>query len=83
MRGAPQPAAPPAAVWINPPKPPIAVPGETIDVVGAPQSHDLGPGGGCGYPRDRRADHHLDAAAATLTSKRDRLIIRLFVTLSA
>jgi len=44
VRGLPKPAAPPTAVWINPPKSPLASLGEKNDLVGAPLSHDRVPG---------------------------------------
>jgi len=44
VRGMPQPAPAPTAVWINPPKPSPLDLGKKTDLVGSPQSHDLDPG---------------------------------------
>jgi putative transposase len=67
VRGAPQPAAAPTAVWINPPKPPQEPCGEKIDLVGSPQSHDLNPGEGMGTPNN-------DAIAAPISLSTPRPI---------
>jgi putative transposase len=56
VRGVPQPAAAPTAVWINPPKSPPAARDGQIDLVGAPQSHDLTPGDTMGTPRNSVTD---------------------------
>jgi putative transposase len=52
VRGVPRPAAAPAAVWINPPKPAIDPLGEQIDLVESPRSHDLDLGKGAGTPQN-------------------------------
>jgi putative transposase len=53
VRGMPQPAAAPTAVWINAPKPGLEPLGDKIDLAGSSQSHDLDPGGGIGTPENR------------------------------
>ncbi len=50
--GLPQPPARPTEVWINPPKPLPIDRGENTDLVGSPQSHDLGPGEDLGTPNN-------------------------------
>jgi hypothetical protein len=77
VRGVPRPAAAPAAVWINPPKPAIDPLGKQIDLVESPQSHDLDLGKGARTPEQpgRGAALPLDAAAATLNSRDDCLIL--------
>jgi putative transposase len=65
VRGMPQPAAAPRAVWINPPKSPPAALGEEPDLVGSPQSHDLDPGEDMGTP-----NNSVSAAPITLSPKR-------------
>lgn len=55
VRGLPQPAPAPTAVWINPPKPPPATVGEANDLVGSSQSHDLDPGEDMGTPNNSAA----------------------------
>ena len=56
VRGVPQPAAAPTAVWINPPKSPPAARDEEIGLVGSPQSHDLNPGEAIATPENSAAD---------------------------
>jgi putative transposase len=52
VRGMPQPAAVPAEVWINPPKPRPAIPDEKNDLVGSHQSHELNLSEDVGTPRN-------------------------------
>jgi len=52
VRGVPQPAAAPSAVWINPPKPLPAVPSEPSDRLGSPESHEPNLGEGMGTPNN-------------------------------
>lgn len=51
VRGVPQPAAAPTAVWINPPKSPPAAHGGKTDLTGSSQRHDLDPGEDMGTPK--------------------------------
>jgi putative transposase len=52
VRGMPQPAAVPAEVWINPPKPRPAIPDEKNDLVGSHQRHELNLSEDVGTPRN-------------------------------
>jgi putative transposase len=60
VRGMPQPAPAPTAVWINPPKPSPLDLGKKTDLVGSPQSHDLDPGEDMSTPKN-------SASAAPIT----------------
>jgi transposase InsO family protein len=52
VHGLPQPAIPPTAVWINPPKSSPSAFGEKTDLVGSPQSNDHDPGEHLGTPNN-------------------------------
>ena len=52
VRGIPQPAPAPTAVWINPPKSPPTARSEKPDLAGALQSHDLDRGEDMGTPKN-------------------------------
>ena len=65
VRGLPQSPARPTEVWINPPKPLPTHRGETTDLVGSPQCHDLDPNEDLAA-----AKHSVSAASITLSSWR-------------
>jgi hypothetical protein len=65
VRGVPQPAAAPTAVWINPPKSPPPAPGPKADLIGSSQRHDLDPGEDMGTPKNS-----VGAASITLSPLR-------------
>jgi putative transposase len=52
VRGLPQPAAPPTAVWINPPKSSSTSLGHKTDLSAAPESNDHDPGEHLGTPNN-------------------------------
>ena len=56
VRGVPQPAAAPTAVWINPPKSPTVALGEQLDLVGSLHRHALNPGEAKGTSENSVAD---------------------------